>query len=1290
MRTSVTILIAALLALFFGSCQWLRASDVKCTVGGDSSCAGLGFCDPIPRDDGEHYCDGQEENLDWPPGGDDDDTADDDDAVDDDDTSADDDDTSADDDDTSADDDDTSGDDDDSVGSGEYDWHRIEGVTTASLTAVAFSSINDGWAVGSDSTILRTQNGGWGWDQQDLGSWVSDLNDVVVYGPSAVFAVGSGGTLFITLDAGASWTMDSGFLSSPDVDLLSAYIGGPNQRFFYISTSGGQVWSFDLQAGTPTWSLEHQTEGGTALTDLSGFAETVWAVGDEGLVKVVGVEEGSVYPVGSPSRGLAMVSLEDAWIVGDGGTLQSVNAGETWQATTGNSTPSNGVDFVDPDHGWVVGQNHTLISATPDLKGSLSWSAVDGVQLNLESNDHLRGVDFFDVSHGAVVGDNGVILIARPPDTGDDGDDDLDGYTENQGDCNDADPTFHPGADEICDGLDNDCNGLDDDDPIDGSLWYPDLDGDGFGAGTSVTACEGQQPADRVDNADDCDDDLTSGATNFPGALELCDGIDNDCNGTIDDGFADFDGDGDADCVDDDDDGDGDPDTSDCDDNNPGVNASATEVCDGIDNNCASGIDEGFDADGDGVTTCGPDGDPATTADNDCDDSSQAAHPGLSEQHPAVSTTPIGACEDGYDNDCDGLSDCDDGDCSLHSQCTSSIPDSDADGFGDHGWGGLDCNDFDASVHPGAWDAQGDGVDSDCDGDDNTTSAASSAVGFRSGCQSSDADYPFVVGAAGDFDGNGVPDLVFGDPYWSSSNCGAGSNHVGRSYLWRSEDPSNPASQSDSLPEVGQSVVLGSVSAPGQLSGMSLVGSATGPLSGSSVALNGDINNDGFDDLLIGVPAETVADSSGSGNTYTNGGAVYLILGKSAPGGSNSLNTEALRTGGTSGNSQLRYDRADFAFFGFGEDDRTGSAVAWAGDINGDDHDEILIGAPGYGIEEEGRVYLLDGGTINYLMGSGTAGAQCHVMLPGGTISLADHCRNLGDSAIGEHTFDGDGPGISGSGAMLGGVIAAGRDLTGDGKPDFALGSTTANDDQGAVYVFFSDEMSPAPGTVPFPAPTLWDLFDSARTEGVSAVASTDRHFELTVEPSNAGFDFAMAVTLVPDLATDGGVGAWIAEPDDSAELLIGMPATSQSAGNSRAYLVHGAEMVGNVAGGSDVLTVPQSSSIITFMGGATTVDGFGSALAAGDVDGDSYGDILICAPNDVGGGRGYLYEGDNTSGSADAVFVAESSGDHFCSSATLPGNVDGFGGPDILIGARNGAGTGSGVGRAYLFQNPQ
>jgi hypothetical protein len=122
---------------------------------------------------------------------------------------------------------------------------------------------------------------------------------------------------------------------------------------------------------------------------------------------------------------------------------------------------------------------------------------------------------------------------------------DADGYRDHAcggSDCDDTDPTKHPGAGEHCyDGLDNDCNGLIDGDDAGGCpSGCVDADGDGY----FDVACGGS----------DCDDALE---TAFPAAVELCDGVDNDCNGEYDEGFADTDTDGIADCVDPDADGNG-------------------------------------------------------------------------------------------------------------------------------------------------------------------------------------------------------------------------------------------------------------------------------------------------------------------------------------------------------------------------------------------------------------------------------------------------------------------------------------------------------------------------------------------------------------------------------------------------------------------------------------------------------------------------------------------------------------------------------------------------------------
>ncbi|HEU4614666.1 MAG TPA: putative metal-binding motif-containing protein [Kofleriaceae bacterium] len=107
-------------------------------------------------------------------------------------------------------------------------------------------------------------------------------------------------------------------------------------------------------------------------------------------------------------------------------------------------------------------------------------------------------------------------------------------YAASSGDCDDGAAAIHPGAAEVCDQIDNDCDALVDiDDPdLDTSTaqtFYPDLDHDGYGAGTAMLACNAPSGYVLVDG--DCDD---ADGSSHPGGTELCDGADNDCDGGID------------------------------------------------------------------------------------------------------------------------------------------------------------------------------------------------------------------------------------------------------------------------------------------------------------------------------------------------------------------------------------------------------------------------------------------------------------------------------------------------------------------------------------------------------------------------------------------------------------------------------------------------------------------------------------------------------------------------------------------------------------------------------------
>ena len=104
------------------------------------------------------------------------------------------------------------------------------------------------------------------------------------------------------------------------------------------------------------------------------------------------------------------------------------------------------------------------------------------------------------------------------------------GYVRETGDCDDASAAVRPGAEEACDGLDNDCDGFVDVDGFFTTLYYPDADGDGHGdARATQVACA--DPGDWSSLRDDCDD---ANAGVSPTSTELCNGIDDDCDGEVD------------------------------------------------------------------------------------------------------------------------------------------------------------------------------------------------------------------------------------------------------------------------------------------------------------------------------------------------------------------------------------------------------------------------------------------------------------------------------------------------------------------------------------------------------------------------------------------------------------------------------------------------------------------------------------------------------------------------------------------------------------------------------------
>tara|TARA_B100000530_G_C15899221_1_gene464690 strand:- start:452 stop:1492 length:1041 start_codon:yes stop_codon:yes gene_type:complete len=174
------------------------------------------------------------------------------------------------------------------------------------------------------------------------------------------------------------------------------------------------------------------------------------------------------------------------------------------------------------------------------------------------------------------------------------------GYVEDDSDCGPSRDDVFPGADEVCDEVDNNCNGEVDEEAVDAPTWYLDFDGDEYGDSMdSIEACEG--PDEYTLESGDCDDEDPD---IHPDAEELCDGIDQNCDGLIDNDPAD----GDELYRDDDRDGWGLIDSTilgcdeapgwsfvsgDCDDTDPGIYPDAEEECNGADDNCDGSVDEG-------------------------------------------------------------------------------------------------------------------------------------------------------------------------------------------------------------------------------------------------------------------------------------------------------------------------------------------------------------------------------------------------------------------------------------------------------------------------------------------------------------------------------------------------------------------------------------------------------------------------------------------------------------------------------------------------------------------------
>ncbi|MFL7790658.1 MAG: Calx-beta domain-containing protein [Anaerolineae bacterium] len=477
------------------------------------------------------------------------------------------------------------------------------------------------------------------------------------------------------------------------------------------------------------------------------------------------------------------------------------------------------------------------------------------------------------------------------------------------------------------------------------------------------------------------------------------------------------------------------------------------------------------------------------------------------------------------------------------------------------------------------------------------------------------ANYGYSVSTAGDVNGDGYDDVI----------VGAYSYDITSTVV---------------LTDAGQVYVYyGSASGLSASPDWTVAGDQENAYLGVSVGAAGDVNDDGYDDIVIG-------------SYYDNGqvdeGQAYVYYGSAS-----GLSTTPDWTAESD---------QDYAYFS--------GRVGTAGDVNGDGYDDVIIGAGGYdnGEADEGRAYVYHGSssglsaTPNWTVESNQAGAEFGAVSTAGDVNGdgyddvivgARHYTNGQSQEGGVFVYHGSASGLSTtasatlesdqSGACLGQNVSAAGDVNGDGYDDIVVGAAGYDNpdlDEGRAYVFCGS---------------------------ASGVNTTPAWIE---EGDQAGAWLGIAVGAAGDVNGDG-----------YADVIVG--ACFYSNGQyreGRAYVYYGRLDVASLSPN----WIADGNQVAATFG--TT------ANTAGDVNGDGYDDVLVGASNYDGGeageGRGFLYYGSASGLSTSPAWTFESdqAGAGFGSGGGSAGDVNGDGYADVVIAANSYTGVYTASGRVYVF----